>query len=216
MPDLVKLDAVQLAQAIRSRRASCVEVMTAYLDHIDRHNPAVNAIVALQPREELLAQARERDAQLANGQVLGPMHGFPHAVKDLAPVKGIVSTRGSPIFRNFVPTADSLMVERIRNAGAILIGKTNSPEFGLGSHTYNQVYGLTRNPYDLTRSAGGSSGGAAAAGRPWRWRSGWRRSRTAATLAVACAIRRPGTMCWVSVLASGGFRPRAGMSGRRG
>ena len=163
MPDLVKLDAVQLAQAIRSRRASCVEVMTAYLDHIDRHNPAVNAIVALQPREELLAQARERDAQLANGQVLGPMHGFPHAVKDLAPVKGIVSTRGSPIFRNFVPTADSLMVERIRNAGAILIGKTNSPEFGLGSHTYNQVYGLTRNPYDLTRSAGGSSGGAAVA-----------------------------------------------------
>ena len=163
IPDLVKLDAVQLAQTIQSRRASCIEVMSTYLDHIERLNPAVNAIVALQPREGLLAQARERDAQLARGEVLGPMHGFPHAVKDLAPVKGIVSTRGSPIFRDFVPQADSIMVERIRNAGAIFIGKTNSPEFGLGSHTYNQVYGLTRNPYDLSRSAGGSSGGAAVA-----------------------------------------------------
>jgi len=94
---------------------------------------------------------------------MGPLHGFPHAVKDLQPVKGIRSTSGSPIFKNFVPTADSLMVERLRKAGAIIIGKTNTPEFGLGSHTYNPVYGATRNAYDQSRSAGGSSGGAAVA-----------------------------------------------------
>ena len=92
---------------------------------------------------------------------MGPLHGFPHAVKDLLPVKGIRSTQGSPIFKDFVPTADSLMVERLRQAGAIIIGKTNAPEFGLGSHTYNPVYGATRNAFDQSRSAGGSSGGAA-------------------------------------------------------
>jgi len=108
-------------------------------------------------------QAAERDAQAARGEWLGPLHGFPTAVKDLQAVRGIVSTRGSPIFRNFIPAADGLMVERLRRAGAVFIGKTNAPEFGLGSHTYNAVYGLTRNPYDPSRSAGGSSGGAAVA-----------------------------------------------------
>ncbi len=160
---IVMLDAIPLAAAIRARQLSCVEVMTAYLDHIDRWNPGVNAIVALQPRDALLAQAAERDAQAARGEWLGPLHGFPSAVKDLQPVRGIVSTRGSPIFREFIPPADGLMVERLRRAGAIFIGKTNTPEFGLGSHTYNAVYGLTRNPYDPSRSAGGSSGGAAVA-----------------------------------------------------
>lgn len=161
--DLVMLDATTLAQNIRARRVSCTEVMTAFLDHIERHNPAVNAIVALQPRKDLLAQANERDAQAQRGEWRGPMHGFPHAVKDLQPVRGIVSTSGSPIFRGFVPTDDSIMVGRLRRAGAIIIGKTNTPEFGLGSHTYNTVYGTTLNPYERTRSAGGSSGGAAAA-----------------------------------------------------
>ena len=155
------MDAVTLADAIRSRQVSCVEVMTAYLDHIDRLNPKVNAIVALQDRAALLAQSAERDAQLARGEVMGPLHGFPHAVKDLAPVKGIKTTLGSPILKDFVPAADSIMVERLRKAGAIFIGKTNTPEFGLGSHTYNPVYGVTRNAYDQSRSAGGSSGGAA-------------------------------------------------------
>ena len=108
-----------------------------------------------------MAQARERDAQLARGEPMGPLHGFPHAVKDLQPVKGIRSTLGSPILKDFVPPADSVLVERLREAGAIFIGKTNTPEFGLGSHTYNPVYGATRNAYDLPRSAGGSSGGAA-------------------------------------------------------
>src|SRR6202521_5789215 len=161
--DIVMMDAVALAAAIRDRRVSCVEAMEAYLDHIDALNPKVNAIVALQDRGDLLAQAHERDAQLARGEVQGPLHGLPHAVKDLTPVKGIPMTMGSPILKDFVPAADSVMVERIRKAGAIFIGKTNTPEFGLGSNTFNPVYGITRNAYDQSRSAGGSSGGAAVA-----------------------------------------------------
>lgn len=161
--DLTGLDAVALAAALRVGQVSAVEVMTAFLNLIDQANPAVNAIVALQPREDLLAQAGDADAKRVRGEALGPLHGLPHAVKDLTPVKGIVCTRGSPIFKDDVPSADAPMVERLRNAGAIIIGKTNTPEFGLGSHTYNAVYGVTRNPYDLTRSAGGSSGGAAVA-----------------------------------------------------
>jgi len=161
--DIVMLDAVPLAHAIRFRQVSCVEVMSAYLDHIEALNPKVNAIVARQDRSALLAQARERDAQLPRGTPMGPLHGLPIAVKDLAPVKGMPMTMGSPILKDFMPPADSIMVERLRQAGAIIIGKTNTPEFGLGSHTYNPVYGATRNAYDQTRSAGGSSGGAAVA-----------------------------------------------------
>ena len=159
--DIVLMDARGLGAAIASRKLSCVEVMNAYLDHIAALNPKVNAIVALQDRDGLLAQARERDTQIMRGEIMGPLHGFPHAVKDLQPVKGIRSTSGSPILKDFVPTHDSLVVERMRNAGAIFIGKTNTPEFGLGSHTYNPVYGATHNAYDQTKSAGGSSGGAA-------------------------------------------------------
>jgi amidase len=161
--DLVMMDAVTLASTIRSRQASCVEVMTAYLDHIETINPKVNAIVALQERTNLLAQARERDSQLARGESMGSLHGFPFAVKDLQAVKGIRTTMGSPILKDSVPPADSLMVARLRSAGAIFIGKTNTPEFGFGSHTYNEVYGATRNAYDQGFSAGGSSGGAAVA-----------------------------------------------------
>src|SRR6202046_2190056 len=156
--DIVMMDAHALASAIKARKLSCVEVMGAYLDHIAIYNPKVNAIVALQDRDHLLAQARERDAQVARGEIMGPLHGLPHAVKDLQPVKGIVSTQGSPILKDFVPTADSLPVARMRAAGAIFIGKTNAPEFGLGSHTYNSVYGAPHNPYDLSKSAGGSTG----------------------------------------------------------
>ena len=161
--DIVMMEARALAAAIASRKLSCAEVMTAFLDHIDRFNPKVNAIVALQERGELMAQARERDAQLARGEIMGPLHGLPHAVKDILAVKGLPMTYGSPIFRDFVPAADSIPVERMRAAGAIFIGKTNTPEFGLGSHTVNPVYGATRNAFDLTKSAGGSSGGAAVA-----------------------------------------------------
>jgi amidase len=137
--------------------------MTAHLDQIEALNPTVNAIVALQDRDSLLAQARGCDDQVRRGQVLGPLHGFPHAVKDLAWVKGIASTSGSPILKDFVPAEDALFVERLRAAGAIFVGKTNTPEFGKGSHTYNPVYGVTLNAYEQTKSAGGSSGGAAVA-----------------------------------------------------
>jgi amidase len=161
--DVVMMDAVGLGRAIASRELSCAEVMTACLDQIEALNPAVNAIVALQDRDGLMAQARERDDQVRRGELMGPLHGFPHAVKDLAWVRGIPSTSGSPILKDFVPTEDALFVERLRAAGAIFIGKTNTPEFGKGSHTYNPVYGATHNAYDQTRSAGGSSGGAAVA-----------------------------------------------------
>src|SRR5580704_6657974 len=122
-PQIVMADALALADTIRSRQVSCVEVMTNYLDHIERINPKVNAIVALQDRAGLLAQASERDAQLARGDLMGPLHGFPYAVKDLALVKGIRTTFGSPILKDFFPTTDSIMVERLRKAGAIFIGK---------------------------------------------------------------------------------------------
>jgi amidase len=161
--ELVMLDAVSLSAAIHARKVSCVEVMSAYLNHIEQVNPHVTAIVALQDRALLLSQAQERDRQLARGESMGFLHGFPHAVKDLQPVKGIRSTQGSLIFKDFVPTADSLMVDRLRKAGVVFIGKTNAPEFGLGSNTYNAVYGATLNAYDQSRSAGGSSGGAAVA-----------------------------------------------------
>jgi amidase len=161
--DIVMMDAEALAEAIQARKVSCVEVMTAFLDHIERLNRKVNAIVALQERASLLAQAREKDGELARGVPVGPLHGFPFAVKDLTPIKGIPMTMGSPILKDNVPAADSVMVARVRAAGAIFVGKTNTPEWGLGSHTYNPVYGITRNPYDPSRSAGGSSGGAAVA-----------------------------------------------------
>ncbi len=162
-PELVTLDAVALSEAIRTRRVSCVEVMRATLDHVAALNPHVNAIVALQPEDGLLDQARARDQQLARGEWCGPLHGIPQAIKDLEPVAGIVSTQGSPVFKDVVPATDSIVVERTRAAGAIIIGRTNVPEFGLGSHTYNPVYGTTLNAYDQAKTAGGSSGGAAVA-----------------------------------------------------
>jgi amidase len=161
--DIVGLGARALSKAIAARKVSCAEVMSAHLDQIERLNPAHNAIVALQDRDGLMAQARAHDDRLKHGGPIGPLHGFPHAVKDLQPVKGIRFTRGSPIFKDFVAPADGLLAERLRAAGVIFIGKTNTPEFGFGSHTVNRVYGATHNAYDVSRSAGGSSGGAAVA-----------------------------------------------------
>jgi amidase len=157
---LLAMNAVELSSAIHSRSVSCMEVMTAYMDHIERINPRVNAIVSLQDRSCLLRQAAERDAQLAGGRSLGWMHGFPYAVKDTADTKGIRTTRGSPL-TDLIPTHDAIFVERLRASGAIVIGKTNTPEFGLGSQTYNTVFGTTLNAYDQAKTAGGSSGGAA-------------------------------------------------------
>ena len=159
--DISRLDAASLARQIARRALSCRELMVATLDRIEALNPAVNAIVSLQPRDLLLAQADACDAQVAGGGPLGALHGFPMAIKDLAATAGIRTTLGSPVFAHQVPTQDSLMVARMKAAGGIVIGKTNTPEFGLGSHSYNRVFGSTRNAFDPSRSAGGSSGGAA-------------------------------------------------------
>jgi amidase len=160
--ELCFLTAVELAQRIRTRDLSCVEVMEAHLRQIERVNPQVNAIVTLAP-EQALAQARAADAALRRSDAVGPLHGLPVAHKDLVQTKGMRTTSGSPIYADFVPDVDDLIVTRIRKAGAILIGKTNTPEFGAGSQTFNPVFGATRNPYDLSKTCGGSSGGAAVA-----------------------------------------------------
>ena len=159
--DCTRLDTAALSAAIARGELSCRELMAACLDRIEALNPRVNAIVSLRPREDLLAEAEARDAQHRRGEPLGLLHGFPMAIKDLAATAGLRTTQGSPLFAHQLPLQDSLMVERMKAAGGIVIGKTNTPEFGLGSHTYNRVFGTTTNAWDPSRSAGGSSGGAA-------------------------------------------------------
>src|SRR3954469_18596773 len=161
--DIVMMDALALSRAIQSKQVSCVEAMNAYLDHIGKLNPAVNAIVSLQDRGDLIAQAKARDQELSRGEYRGWMHGLPQAIKDLTATKSIRTTQGSRIFKDFVPAADAIHVERVKRTGAIIIGKTNTPEFGLGSNTYNDVFGRTLNAYDQTKTAGGSTGGGAVA-----------------------------------------------------
>ena len=161
--EITKMSASELSRAIKAREVTCVQVMQAYLQRIHRYNPLYNAIVSLVDDAELLGQAEQADSALQKGEYWGWMHGMPHAVKDLADAKGLKSSYGSPIFAGTAPTEDSLHVARIRAQGAIFVGKTNTPEFGLGSHTYNTVFGTTRNAYDPNLIAGGSSGGAAVA-----------------------------------------------------
>jgi amidase len=160
--DLCFSTAVELARRIRAREVSVTEVVHAHLAQIARVNPKVNAIVTL-TAERALAEAREKDAALARGEAAGPLFGLPVAHKDLVPTRGIRTTYGSPIYRDNVPEQDALLVERLRAAGAITVGKTNTPEFGAGSQTFNEVFGRTLNPYDPTKTCGGSSGGAAVA-----------------------------------------------------
>ena len=157
------MSALALSKAIHNKQVSCREVMQAYLKQIETHNPASNAIVSLAPQDALLAQADERDAQLGRGQSMGWMHGLPQAVKDLLDVQGFRTSHGSPLTPLTPAGKDSLMAARMRAAGCIMIGKTNTPEFGLGSHTFNEVFGATRNAWDPSKTAGGSSGGAAVA-----------------------------------------------------
>jgi len=160
---LTDLSADALSRAIHAKEVSCREVMRATLDRIAAVNPRVNAIVNVQDERDLLRQADARDAELARGDSRGWMHGMPQAIKDAAETKGIPTTLGSPLLANHVPRHDALMVERMKAAGCIVVGKTNTPEFGLGSHTFNEVFGVTRNAFDASKSAGGSSGGAAVA-----------------------------------------------------
>ena len=160
--ELCFLPATELVRLIRQRKLSAVELMQAHLQQIERANPLVNAIVTLVP-EAALDAARDVDARIARGEDCGLLGGLPVAHKDLALTKGIRTTYGSPIFADFVPDQDAIIVERLKNNGAVTVGKSNTPEFGAGSQTFNQVFGATCNPYDLQRTCGGSSGGAAAA-----------------------------------------------------
>ena len=159
MSDLLNMSALEWTRALATGRVSALELMTATLDRIEALNPRHNAIVALRPREALLAEARKAD----KAETRGPLHGLPLAVKDLEDVAGFPTRKGSPLTPTTPAAADSVMVSRLRAAGAILIGKTNVPEFALGSYSRNPVYGITRNAYDDTLSAGGSSSGAAVA-----------------------------------------------------
>jgi amidase len=160
--DINFMTAVELSQHIRSGDLSCVEVMQAHIEQIDRVNPKVNAIVTYHP-EQALEGAKDADAALQRGNVVGVLHGLPVAHKDLVDTAGVRTTYGSPIFAEHIPQQDMLIVERLKQAGAISVGKTNTPEFGAGSQTFNEVFGATLNPYDLTKTCGGSSGGAAVA-----------------------------------------------------
>lgn len=159
---LEQSSAVELARLVRERQVSASELLEAHLRRIERLNPSLNAIVSLVP-EQAIEAAAEVDRRLARGEDVGPLAGLPMAVKDLVLTRGITTTSGSRIFRDFVPDQDALTAERLRAAGAVLIGKTNVPEFGAGSQTYNEVFGATRNPWDHSKTPGGSSGGAAAA-----------------------------------------------------
>jgi amidase len=155
------MSASALSAAIRQRHVSCREVMQAYLARIHRYNPVYNAIVSLRDEGALLAEADAADRALDRNEYRGWMHGMPHAVKDLADARGLPTSRGSRIFAGEIADEDSLHIGRIREAGAIFIGKTNTPEFGMGSQTYNAVFGPTGSAYDPALTAGGSSGGAA-------------------------------------------------------
>ncbi len=196
--ELYMLEATALVAMLRQRKISSVEIMKACLGQISRVNPKVNAIVTLVDEDHLLAAARAADDALAKGNWLGRLHGMPIGVKDLHATKGIRTTYGSPLHKDEIPTADCLLVEREKQAGGIVIGKTNVPEFGLGSQTFNPIFGATKNPYDLTKTCGGSTGGGC--------------------VAVACgmvpladgsdfggSLRNPANFCGVA-----GFRPSPG------
>src|SRR4051812_27519772 len=156
------MSAVDMARLIRTKKLSAREALAAHLEQIACVNPKVNAIITLVPEMAAAAAARADEMQ-AHKETLGPLHGLPVAHKDLSETRGIRTTFGSPLYKDYIPTEDDIVVERMRRAGAITVGKTNTPEFGSGSQTFNTVFGATRNPYDVTRTCGGSSGGAAVA-----------------------------------------------------
>jgi amidase len=163
LTDLIFIDAVDLAAMLHRREVSAREVMAAHLEQIDRVNPKVNAFITLVDPDIAMRQAADADERLARREQCGPLHGLPIAHKDLHETAGLRTTYGSPLFADYVPARDSLLVERIKRAGAITIGKTTTPELGTGSQTFSPVFGTTRNPYDLTKACGGSTGGGAVA-----------------------------------------------------
>ena len=194
MNDLVSQPALTLARWLRSRKVSATEVVRAFIARIERVNPRLNAIVTFVP-QQALAAARAMDRKREKP---GPFYGLPIAYKDLVPTRGVRTTYGSLVYEKEVPRANHLVVDRLAAAGAILVGKTNTPEFGAGSQTFNKVFGATRNPYDLTKTCGGSSGGAAAAVA-----AGMLPFADGSDLAAS--LRNPGNYCNVV-----GFRPTPG------
>ena len=192
--ELSYTSAKKLARMIRTRKVSATEVVRAFIARIEQANPKVNAIVTFLP-ELALKRAKALDRK---GATIGPLAGLPIAHKDIVPTKGIRTTFGSPIYQDHVPGQDHVIVERLRDAGAILIGKTNTPEFAIGAQTFNPIFGATRNPYDLSKTSGGSSGGAAAAVA-----SGMLPFADGSDL--ASSLRNPASFCNVV-----GFRPTPG------
>ncbi|MFM9981866.1 MAG: amidase family protein, partial [Burkholderiales bacterium] len=200
MNDIVFQSAKKLARLIRTKKVSATEVMKAHIAQIEKVNPKVNAIVTFLP-EAALKEAKKLDAKLARAKSaadFGLLAGLPIAYKDLLSTKGIRTTFGSPVYKDNLPEANSALVDRLSAAGAITIGKTNTPEFGAGSQTFNAVFGVTRNPYDLTKTCGGSSGGGAVAAAcgmlPFADGSD-----------LAASLRNPGNYCNIV-----GFRPTPG------
>src|SRR5690349_6897820 len=189
--------AVEMARRIRAKKLSAREALAAHLKQIERVNPKVNAIVTL-AAETAAEAAAKADEMQARGGALGPLHGLPVAHKDLLETKGIRTTFGSPLYKDYIPAEDDIVVERMRRAGAIIIGKTNTPEFGAGSQTFNTVFGTTRNPYDLNKTCGGSSGGAAVA-----LACGF--APVASGSDTGGSLRNPAAFCNVA-----GFRPSIG------
>ena len=161
--DICFMTATEMSNLLRTKKISAREVMEASLRQIERVNSKVNAIVTLIPADQLMAAAREADESIAKGKITGPLHGMPVTVKDMEATKGVRTTSGSPLFKDNIPKFDSLIVERQKKAGAIMVGKSNMPEFGAGSQTFNPIFGPTLNPYDLTKTCGGSTGGGAVA-----------------------------------------------------
>jgi amidase len=169
MNELIYSSATKLARVIQEKKVSSVEVVSAYMEQIDAVNPKLNAIVQL-TAETALEQARESDKALARGEIKGPLHGVPITIKDSLDTAGVITTGGTKGRSSYVPKQDATVVTRLRSAGAILLGKTNLPEICFSPETDNLVYGRTNNPYDLSRTPGGSSGGALQSG--WGWRFG--------------------------------------------
>jgi amidase len=198
--DICRRPATELAQLIRTKALSAREVVAAHLLRIEAINSRVNAIVTL-AAERALEEARLADERLVRGGLIGPLHGLPIAHKDLQATAGIRTTFGSPIFRDYVPKEDSPLVARLKRAGAITLGKTNTPEFGAGSQTFNPIFGATLNPYDTSRTCGGSSGGAAVA-------LACRMLPIADGTDMGGSLRNPAAFCGV-----GGMRPSAAIGG---
>jgi aspartyl-tRNA(Asn)/glutamyl-tRNA(Gln) amidotransferase subunit A len=161
--DLSFAPAVELAALIRKHELSPVELMRTTLARIGQLNPRLNAFVSLRPEQQLLAEAQDMERRLARGEDVGPLAGLPLGVKDLEDTIGLPNTHGSLLFKDFYPERDTLQVQRLKRAGAIVIGKTNAPEFGYTAFTSNRVFGTTRNPWNVERTPGGSSGGSSAA-----------------------------------------------------